>query len=67
MSEHHPEETMPVAFSGPDSPDLSDELIDVLLVGVRAPEEIVGPDGLLQRLTKRLVEHGGRAHRPSRL
>lgn len=56
MSEHHPEETMPVVFSDPDSPDLPDELIDELLAGARRPEEIVGPDGLLQRLTKRLVE-----------
>src|SRR5438477_12960185 len=56
MSEHHPEETMPVAFSDPDSPDLPDELIDGLLAGARTPEELAGPDGLLQRLTKRLVE-----------
>jgi len=56
MSEHHPEETMPVVASVLDSPDLSDELIDELLAGARTPEEITGPDGLLQRLTKRLVE-----------
>ena len=56
MSEHHPEETMPVVTSDLDSPDLSDELIDELLAGARTPEEITGPDGLLQRLTKRLVE-----------
>jgi putative transposase len=56
MSEHHPEETMPVAASDPDCPDLPDELIDELLAGARTPEEITGPDGLLQRLTKRLVE-----------
>jgi hypothetical protein len=31
-------------------------LIDELLAGARTPEEITGPDGLLQRLTKRLVE-----------
>ena len=56
MSEHHPEETMPVAFSDTDCPDLSDELIDELLAGARTPEEITGPEGLLARLTKRLVE-----------
>lgn len=56
MTEHHPEETMPVAFSDSDCPDLPDELIDELLAGARTPEEITGPDGLLQRLTKRLVE-----------
>ena len=56
MSEHHPEETMPLVASDPDCPDLSDELIDELLAGARTPEEITGPDGLLQRLTKRLVE-----------
>jgi putative transposase len=56
MSEHHPEETMPVVASDIDSADLPDELIDELLAGARTPEEIAGPDGLLQRLTKRLVE-----------
>jgi putative transposase len=30
--------------------------IDELLAGARTPEEITGPDGLLSRLTKRLVE-----------
>ena len=56
MSEHHPEETMPVVASDFDCPDLPDELIDELLAGARTPEEITGPDGLLHRLTKRLVE-----------
>jgi putative transposase len=56
MSEHHPEETIAVAFSELDCPDLSDELIDELLAGARTPEEITGPEGLLQRLTKRLLE-----------
>ena len=56
MSEHHPEETMPVVASDLDCADLPDELIDELLAGARTPEEITGPDGLLQRLTKRLVE-----------
>jgi len=35
---------------------LSDELIDELLGGRRTEAEVVGPDGLLGRLTKRLVE-----------
>jgi putative transposase len=56
MSEHHPEETMAVVASDTDPDDLSDELVDELLAGARTPEEITGPDGLLQRLTKRLVE-----------
>jgi putative transposase len=56
MTEHHPEETMPVAASEPDFPDLPDELVDELLAGAHTPEELTGPDGLLQRLTKRLVE-----------
>ena len=56
MSERHPEETMPVVASDPDFPDLPDELIDELLAGARRPEQITGPEGLLQRLTKRLVE-----------
>src|SRR5437667_2539558 len=56
MSEHNPEETMPVVASDLDCADLPDELIDELLAGARTPEEITGPEGLLQRLTKRLVE-----------
>src|SRR5215207_11774587 len=56
MSEHHPEETMPVVASDLDSADLSDELVDELLAGARTPDEITGPEGLLHRLTKRLVE-----------
>jgi putative transposase len=56
MTEHHPEETIAVVASETDFPDLPDELVDELLAGVRRPEEITGPDGLLQRLTKRLVE-----------
>jgi len=56
MSEHHSEETMPVVACDLDCADLPDELIDELLAGARTPEEITGPDGLLQRLTKRLVE-----------
>jgi len=35
---------------------LSDEVIDQLLAGARGEEEIVGPGGVLARLTKRLVE-----------
>jgi putative transposase len=56
MSEHHPEETMAIVASDLDPDDLPDELIDQLLAGARTPEEITGPDGLLQRLTRRLVE-----------
>jgi putative transposase len=56
MSEHHPEETMPVVASETDCADLPDELIDELLAGARTPEEITGPDGLLQQLTRRLLE-----------
>ena len=56
MSEHYPEETMAIVASDLDSDDLCDEPIDELLAGARTPEEITGPDGLLQRLTKRLVE-----------
>jgi putative transposase len=35
---------------------LPDELVDELLAGANTEEEIVGPGGLLARLTKRLVE-----------
>jgi putative transposase len=56
LTERHPEETMAFVASDDDSPDLPDELIDELLAGARMPEEITGRDGLLQRLTKRLVE-----------
>src|SRR5215210_558602 len=37
-------------------PELADELIDELLVGARTAQEIAGPDGLLGRLTRRLLE-----------
>jgi putative transposase len=53
-------ERVPLAEGGDASelepPALPDELIDELLAGARTPEEITGPDGLLSRLTKRLVE-----------
>ena len=35
---------------------LPDELVDELLAGARTEEQIVGPGGLLSKLTKRLVE-----------
>ena len=35
---------------------LPDEVVDELLAGAQGEEEIVGPGGLLSRLTKRLVE-----------
>jgi hypothetical protein len=55
------ERRLPAIDVGPDHdplepPELPDELIDELLAGAHTPEEITGPDGLLQRLTKRLVE-----------
>jgi putative transposase len=56
LTEHHPEETMAIVASDLDPDDLPEELIDELLAGARRPAEITGPDGLLQRLTKRLVE-----------
>src|SRR5262245_47006392 len=40
---------------------LSEEVIDRLLAGARTEEEIVGPGGVLARLTKRLVERALRA------
>src|SRR2546425_9340672 len=40
----------------PDGGLLPDEVIDELLAGARTEEEIVGPGGLLARLTRRLVE-----------
>jgi putative transposase len=40
---------------------LSDEVIDELLAGARTEEEIVGPGGVLARVTKRLVERALRA------
>ena len=40
----------------PDGGRLPDEVIDELLAGARTEEEIVGPGGLLARLTRRLVE-----------
>src|SRR5450755_669114 len=35
--------------------EVSDELLDALLSGARTAEEIAGPDGLLGRLTRRLL------------
>src|ERR1039457_6713101 len=35
---------------------LPDELVDELLAGARTEQEVVGPGGLLARLTRRLVE-----------
>jgi hypothetical protein len=35
---------------------LAGELVDELLAGARTEEEVVGPGGLLARLTERLVE-----------
>jgi len=54
----------PMSF---DCGDLPDELIDELLADAGTPEEITGPDGLLQQLTKRLVERAMAAelNRPS--
>jgi len=43
-------------FLTQDPDGLPDDVIDELLAGARTPEEIAGPDKLLQRLTKRLVE-----------
>ncbi len=61
MPDEFPDRRLPAIDAGPDHdpfepPELPDELIDELLAGARTPEELAGPDGLLQRLTKRLVE-----------
>ena len=61
MPDEFPDRRLPAIGVGPDHgsfepPELPDELIDELLAGARTPEELAGPDGLLQRLTKRLVE-----------
>jgi putative transposase len=36
-------------------PEISDEVLDQLLAGARTAEEIAGPDGVLARLTRRLL------------
>jgi transposase-like protein len=36
-------------------PEISDEALDALLAGVNTADEIAGPDGLLQHLTRRLL------------
>jgi putative transposase len=51
-----PERTIPEVGIEPEPAELPDELIDELLAGAKTPEEIAGPDGLLNRLTKRLIE-----------
>ncbi len=59
------DENMPVVTDRPETPpggeppgppELSDELIDELLAGARTADEIAGEGGLLQTLTKRLIE-----------
>ena len=35
---------------------VSNELIDQLLAGYKKPEDLIGENGLLKQLTKRLVE-----------
>jgi len=42
---------------GLDEPDevISDEVLDALLGGARTAQEIAGPDGVLARLTRRLL------------
>jgi len=40
---------------GEPGPQISDELLDALLSGVSTAEEIAGPDGILQQLTRRLL------------
>jgi putative transposase len=56
LPDQFPQTTIPDVGIEPEPPELPDELIDELLAGARTPEEITGPDGLLNRLTKRLVE-----------
>ena len=46
----------PLELPGAIRDRLADEVIDELLAGARTEEEIVGPGGVLARLTKRLVE-----------
>jgi hypothetical protein len=59
LTEQHSDETIAFVASDADPADLPDELIDELLGGARTPEEITAPDGILSRLTKRLVDPGG--------
>ena len=41
--------------------DIPDELVDQLLEGYTEPEDLTGPEGLLNRLRKRLVERAAGA------
>jgi len=61
LPDEFPHTRIPLIESGFESdrdeaPELPDELIDELLAGAKTPEEITGPGGLLNRLTKRLLE-----------
>jgi hypothetical protein len=69
MSEHHPEETMPVVACDLDCPDLPDGLIDELLAGARTPEEITEPGGAALSTDEAVgrAGDGGGAERASRL
>jgi putative transposase len=42
-------------------PEIPDELVDQLLDGYEDPSELTGPDGLLNRLRKRLIERAAGA------
>jgi hypothetical protein len=44
------------ALELPDGGEIPDAVIDRLLAGARTEEEIAGPEGVLARLTKRLIE-----------
>jgi putative transposase len=56
LGESAPPPGMLQAMEGDLRSKLPDELVDELLAGAASEEEIVGPGGLLSRLTKRLVE-----------
>ena len=45
---------------------VSNELIDQLLAGYKKPEDLIGENGLLKQLTKRLVELALEAEMPHR-
>jgi putative transposase len=40
---------------GESEPEISEEVLDALLAGAKTAEEIAGPDGVLQQLTRRLL------------
>lgn len=50
-----------------DPKDIPDELIDALLANYQKPDDLLGQNGILEQLTKRVVERALQAEMPHHL